>query len=186
MDWNSWSPGQIIRHFTQQAPVDVTALAGALGIKVWEKPLVNISGMVAPDPHNGGTSGYSIYVNSTDSETRRRFTIAHEIAHFLLHRNKDTKEFKDNIQYRSPGMSDELEAQANRLAADILMPRRLIRQLLDQGVTQPNDLAKKLGVSARAMEIRLGLDSRPKNPGGANRLAPSVRQELSESFVGNK
>lgn len=185
-DWSSWSPGEIIKHFTQEAPVDMIALANALGIKVWEKPLLNISGMVAPDPDNGGASGYSIYVNADDSETRKRFTIAHEIAHFLLHRNKDTKEFRDNVKYRSPGVSDQMEAQANRLAADILMPRRLIRKLLDKGITGPDDLAKELRVSPRAMEIRLGLDSRAKNPTGANRLSPRVGQELSESFVSDE
>jgi hypothetical protein len=184
-DWNDWSPSEIIKYFTQEPPVNVTALAEALGLNVQEKPFPDISGMLMPDPENGGPSGYSIVVNSEDSETRKRFTIAHEIAHFLLHRNKDTKAFTDNIKYRSPGVSDEREAQANRLAADILMPRRLIRKLLDEGITQPNDLAKKLCVSPMAMEIRLGVQSKPKSPKGANPSPSGMRKELSESIVGN-
>lgn len=193
-NWSSWSPSEIIKYFTKTSPVNVVGLAEALGIKVWEKNFEgNISGVVKPDPNNGGPSGYSIYVNAGDSYTRKRFTVAHEIAHFLLHRNKDTKEFSDDLKYRSPGVSDQLEAQANRLAADILMPRRLIRELLDKGVTEPTDMAARLQVSPKAMEIRLGLPpSRPfgvavtKSPHGANQLSPSISKELSESVVGNK
>lgn len=184
MTWDDWSPGEIIKEFTQNAPVDVVSLAEALGVKVWEKPLQNISGMLKPDPENGGKTGYSIYVNADDALTRKRFTTAHEIAHFLLHRNNDTKEFRDDIKYRSPGVSNEMEAQANRLAADILMPRKLIRQLLDKGITNPSEMANKLGVSPRAMEIRLGLHT-PKSPEGANRLSPRVSKELPEGIVRN-
>jgi Zn-dependent peptidase ImmA (M78 family) len=107
-----------------------------------------------------GPCGYTIYVNSTDALYRRRFTIAHEIAHYLLHRNTETKEFRDDRMYRSPGITDAKEAEANRLAADILMPRRIIRRLLDQGVTDPNLMAAQLKVSPDAMEVRLGLRSK--------------------------
>lgn len=183
--WDDWSPGEIIKEFTKKAPVDVVGLAEALGLKVWEKPLQNISGMLTPDAENGGKrTGYSIYINSDDALTRQRFTTAHEIAHFLLHRNKDIKEFKDDIKYRTPGVSTEMEAQANRLAADILMPRRLIRELLSNGTTDPSEMAAKLEVSPRAMEIRLGLQSR-KSALGANRSAPRVCEELPESIVRN-
>ncbi len=184
VNFSEWSPGEIIKHFTQSPPVDVVALAEALGLKVEEKPLSGISGMLVPDAQNGGSSGYAIYVNAPDARTRKRFTIAHEIAHFLLHRNKDTKEFRDDIKYRSPGVSDALEGQANRLAADILMPRRLIRKLLDEGITNPRTMAEKLGVSLHAMEIRLGLHT--KSAQGANQLTPSVGKQASEVLVGDQ
>jgi len=158
-NWSEFRPGEIIKHFTQEPPVDVVSLAEALGLRVWEKSLPNISGMVTPDQLNGGRSGYSIYVNAEDPLNRRRFTIAHEIAHYLLHR-KRMPEFKDDRMYRSPGLSDDVEAEANRLAADILMPRRIIRKLLDQGVDDPRIMASRLMVSPDAMEIRLGLRSR--------------------------
>lgn len=163
-NWSNWSPGEIIKHFTQAYPVDVVALARALGLNVWETSLSDIAGMVTPDKSNGGIrTGYSIYVNADDPPTRKRFTVAHEIAHYLLHRNTQTKVFTDNQMYRSPGISDQKEAEANRLAADILMPRRLIRQLLDEGITNPSEMATQLNVSPQAMEIRLGLHSRLAN-----------------------
>ena len=183
--WDDWSPGEIIKEFTKDAPVDVVGLAEALGLRVSKQPLKNISGMLIPDPQNGGRAGYSIHINADDAPTRQRFTTAHEIAHFLLHRNKDIREFRDDIKYRSPGITNDMEAQANRLAADILMPRKLIRQLLDEGIMDPDEMAAKLGVSPRAMEIRLGLNAR-KSPEGANRLSPSKGKQLSESFIGNE
>ena len=163
--FNKRPPGEVIREFTEHPPVDVEGLAKALGLSVYERELPGDSGMLVAD-HVSGPSGYTIYVNSTDAVNRRRFTIAHEIAHYLLHRNRDTRVFKDNRMYRSPGVSDAKEAEANRLAADILMPRRIIRRLLDQGVTDPILMASRLRVSPDAMETRLGLrskfNSRPK------------------------
>lgn len=151
-----WKPGDIIKHFTQEYPVDVAGIAEALGIKVWEDDLPGLSGVIEPDKLRGGSSGYSIVVNASDPYGRKRFTIAHEIAHYLLHRNRDTKQFKDDRMYRS-GISSQLESDANRLAADILMPRRLIRQLLDSGITDPEQMAEALQVSNRAIRLRLGL-----------------------------
>jgi Zn-dependent peptidase ImmA (M78 family) len=159
MTFNKRPPGEVIRQFTEHPPVNVEGLAKALGLSVWEKELPRNSGMLTAD-HLSGPSGYTIYVNSTDALYRRRFTIAHEIAHYLLHRNRETREFMDDRMYRSPGISDAKEAEANRLAADILMPRRIIRRLLDEGITDPQQMASRLMVSPDAMEIRLGLRSK--------------------------
>lgn len=151
------APGDIIKSFTQQPPVNVIGMAEALGLRVWEMDLgPDVSGMIFLDPKNGGTSGYSIGINSADSYFRKRFTVAHEIAHFLLHRNRITNQLKDDKMYRS-GIGNQLEYQANRLAADILMPRRLIRYLLEHGVSNPDEMAQRLQVSKPAMYTRLGL-----------------------------
>ena len=61
---------------------------------------------------------------------------------------------RDDGLYRS-GLSDAVEVEANRLAADILMPRHLVRRALSEGVRAVPDLARNFGVSQRAMEIRL-------------------------------
>jgi Zn-dependent peptidase ImmA (M78 family) len=154
----NWSPQQIIQHFTESYPVDVIGLAKAFGLEVYERNLdPNVSGMIFRDPaYASNPLAYGIAVNEADPYYRKRFTIAHEIAHFLLHRNKIAHGLKDDRLYRS-GMSNQLETQANRLAADILMPRRLIRQLLEQGVTDPAAMASRLQVSMDAMKLRLGL-----------------------------
>ena len=150
------TPGRIILRHQTYPPVDVTAIAQELGINVWEMHALgeNISGKIFRDPLNGGTSGYSIGVKASEGYRRKRFTIAHEIAHYILHRPKIGDELVDDAMYRS-GLSTREEAQANQLAADILMPRQLIRLLQSQGLTDTVSLANKLEVSEAAMKVRL-------------------------------
>ena len=118
------TPGQIIAKYQSQAPVDVVAIAAELGINVWETNSLSesISGKIFKDPLNGGSSGYSILVNAGHSLARKRFTIAHEIAHFILHRKRlESGDLVDDAMYRS-GVSAREETEANMFAADLLMP----------------------------------------------------------------
>ncbi len=58
--------------------------------------------------------------------------------------------------YRS-GLSTIAEVQANRLAAQILMPLFLIEKAIQSGVASIEALANKFAVSKDAMRIRLGV-----------------------------
>lgn len=152
----SETPGQIIERYQRISPVDVKGIANDLGLNVWEMDLPgNVSGKIFRDPLNGGSSGYSIGVNRSEGYKRKRFTLAHELAHFILHRDLIGDELMDDGMYRSDNVSSPLESQANNLAADILMPRRLIRCLQAQGCTSVGALAERLQVSEAAMKIRL-------------------------------
>ena len=104
-------------------------------------------------------SGYSIRVNSPDVLVRKRFTVAHEIAHYLLHRDRITDRLRDDNMYRS-GLGDQREQAANRLAADLLMPAKVIRDLRAQGIGSPEEMSERLGVSLQAMRLRLGIRGR--------------------------
>jgi IrrE N-terminal-like domain len=153
------TPGQIIAKYQAQAPVDVVAIATDLGINVWKMDSLpaSVSGKIFRDPLNGGRTGFSIAVNAAHSLVRQRFTVAHEIAHFILHRKKlESGDLIDDAMYRS-GLSSKEETAANRMAADILMPFALIRSLINAGIRDPQSLAAKLQVSLPAMKIRLGL-----------------------------
>jgi Zn-dependent peptidase ImmA (M78 family) len=147
----------IIGRFQSSAPVNVTALAEALGLRVWEDAALakGISGKLFRDPSSGGPEGYSIVVRASDAYVRRRFTVAHEIAHFILHRDRIGSSLTDDAMYRS-GLSTREEAEANRLAADILMPRTLIAHYIKSyGSADPGVLASIFNVSEAAMRIRL-------------------------------
>jgi hypothetical protein len=150
------SVAAILSRFQQDAPVQVIGLANALGLNVWELQLPpNISGKIWRDPQNGGTKGYSIGVNAAEAFVRKRFTVAHECAHFILHRDKITDELTEDTLYR--GLDGKEEAQANKFAADILMPYHLIQKFMDSGMTDVDELAAKFQVSGAAMRIRLGI-----------------------------
>ncbi len=146
----------IIRKHQVSPPVDLIAIARALDLSIfrargWKDDL---SGMIKKDPNN--PEHYNIYVNANHHQHRRRFTIAHEMAHFVLHRNIIGDGITDDALYRSR-LSNNIEAQANRLAADILMPFHLIDPLIDSGITDIQKLAEHFQVSANAISIRLGV-----------------------------
>lgn len=145
----------IARHQGRGLPVQMVPLANDLGLEVYRVPdwPRDLSGMIRK---TGDTpSGFTIYVNADHPETRRRFTIAHECAHAILHPDLIGDGITDDALYRS-GLSNRVEMQANRLAADILMPRDELARLIHNGVTSVRELAARFGVSDQAMAIRIG------------------------------
>lgn len=152
-------PQSIIDRFCSTVPVNVTGLAEALGVRVYESDNLpaRISGKIVKDPQIGGSEGYAIVVRSSDPYTRRRFTVAHEIAHFVLHRDRIGSLLTDDEMYRS-GLGTLEEIEANRMAADILMPRRVLKDYVDApSPMSASELARRFQVSEQAMRIRLGL-----------------------------
>lgn len=154
------TPAQIatIEEYTSEAPVRVGALAKALGLDVVVAALpLKISGLIQPK-ENG--DGYVIKVNRFEPKARQRFTIAHEIAHYLLHRDRIQSGVVDSVLYRSK-LSSRLEAEANRLAADLIMPLGKVEELSEHFPVDSFDqlvekMADKFQVSKQAMGIRLG------------------------------
>lgn len=147
----------IIKNHQKETPVQVIPIANALGLNVYkiENWGDNLSGKLQKD--ESSDAGFSIYVNANHSETRKRFTIAHEIAHYVLHRHLIEGEYLiDDTLYRS-GLSNSIEAAANKMAAEILMPWRLVDRTITGGTNKILDLAKTFQVSPSAMSIRLGV-----------------------------
>lgn len=110
-----------------------------------------------------------VAVNAAHSEHRQRFTIAHEIGHFMLHKgvyiDKATRinERISGARSRSAMGLDTDEVQANAFAAELLMPNgMLVREFTvrlrtgSRGVSAiVASLAERFDVSTQAMEIRL-------------------------------
>jgi Zn-dependent peptidase ImmA (M78 family) len=114
-----------------------------------------VSGMICRDTSTESPGGYRIYVNANDVYTRQRFTIAHEFAHYLLHRDKIGDGITDDAMYRSDKMTTQDEFAANNKAADLLMPRKLVMRSISEGTQSADALAKTFEVSVPAMEVRL-------------------------------
>jgi len=149
---------KIILAHQREAPVQTVPLAEALGLRVYKVPNwpTKIAGMIRrAEPPEGGEEGYAIYVNANHHLNRRRFTIAHEIGHFILHRERIGDGIVEDALLRADGFSNFLEAQANRKAADILMPWHLIKRYQDDGYDGVEELARKFQVSFDAMSIRI-------------------------------
>ena len=160
---------EIAREFLQEnnvevPPVPIRRVAKKLGAKIVSSPLDGeLSGMIYV---KDGTP--IIGINSLHHENRRRFTIAHECGHLLLHRNMISREVHVDRKFRmlrSPisaeGVS-EAEIEANLFAAETLMPKHfLIEALKDESADIDEErtvqsLARSFRVSPAAMSFRLG------------------------------
>lgn len=152
---------EMLEGFQLDAPVKLAAMARELGLVVKAATLSpGISGEIRPDPERPGH--FIIRVSRHDSPERQRFTVAHEIGHYLLHRDQIGDGISDDALYRS-SLSDRREAEANRIAADVLMPEGLLREWLRRaeilGVEDKVAYLKEhFEVSEAAMKIRLGLN----------------------------
>ncbi len=147
---------EVMKTFQQQLPVDVIGMAKAMGLKLsktaeWENGL---SGMIRREEDGN----YRIIVNANHSLHRQRFTIAHELAHFILHKPLIGDELTDDALYRS-GLSNGIEMEANDLAADILMPRAQVLRFTRNREMTSSVMAKEFNVSQSAMATRLGVPS---------------------------
>ena len=147
----------IIKKYQTVLPINLLAIAGELGLKIYEVSNwdINLSGKIIRDTSSGSPSGYIIYINAKHPFVRKRFTIAHEIAHFIYHKEFIGDGIVDDGLYRSD-LSNEQEAMANKVAAEILMPASVLREEAIRSKGSIDELAKKFEVSQAAMAIRLG------------------------------
>ncbi|MBN9483105.1 MAG: hypothetical protein BGO70_01210 [Bacteroidetes bacterium 43-93] len=155
-------------------PVRIEDIAKSMGLQVISYPFTeDISGTLIVQ-NNIGIIGF----NQFESKVRRRFTIAHELGHFMLHRDysdifldkqynahvKNDENVKQYFRVNNPNetiTSQALEQQANAFAAAILMPEELLRNQVaiidfDFGSEEAiKYLARIFDVSTQAMSYRL-------------------------------
>lgn len=151
---------KILEKYRKETPVRLGAIARELGIEVFKSPLKpNVSGLI--EPSSTAPSGFRIKINRHESPERQRFTLAHEIGHFILHRYDIGGGIVDNVMYRS-NLSSRKEMEANRFAANLIIPMERLREEVGEIGRQISDdaivaLARKFRVSQQAMSIRLGV-----------------------------
>ena len=152
----------------KKAPVSLNLITKKLGIRLTEEPFdEELSGILVKE-----SGAVVIGVNSTHHENRKRFTIAHEIGHYMLDhpgemfidktlRQKAVVVRRDG---RSSEGTDKHEIEANRFAAELLMPsevveeevrKRLSKSKLPSADDLVRDMTALFQVSSKAMEIRL-------------------------------
>ena len=129
-------------------PVSMRDVVSALNLELVQKTREPFSCEAALEPM-GDTR--AVVLHGAADERRRRFTIAHEIGHFVLHPARVRPERGGVV---TEAMRSE-EREADTFAAELLMPEPLVRQaVLEQGANA-SLLADRFQVSTKAMEIRL-------------------------------
>ncbi|WP_227287008.1 ImmA/IrrE family metallo-endopeptidase [Boseongicola sp. H5] len=155
----------ILTRARRSVPVDVHQLTAALGVRLKTAFLApNISGMLERVGEK-----FLITLNTGDSYTRQRFTLAHELGHYMLHRHLVGDGLDDDRAYRSTNVGKyhntmigpKEETEANKFAASLLMPSESVNREWAKPGSTPAQMASLFGVSEHAMSIRLGVPYEP-------------------------
>jgi Zn-dependent peptidase ImmA (M78 family) len=143
-----------LEYMRESPPTDLMGLARDLGIQIVYDTYADYAGKIEM-VQSGHNPQFVISINAADSPNRQRFTLAHEIAHFIKHRKQlEAGGIVDNAMYRSL-LPEPLEWEANRYAAQLLMPLSAMTKLWREGVQDPAEMGVRLGVSEQAASIRL-------------------------------
>ena len=146
-----------------EPPVPVDLIARNLGATIRYSPFKGeLAGMLIRDEDRGTVT---IGVNSLHHLNRQRFTIAHECGHLRLHKGKPAfidRSFRiDRRDELSSHATDFEEIEANRFAAELLMPYDIIRKDLMayrpdiEDETELRELADRYSVSFQALMFRI-------------------------------
>jgi predicted transcriptional regulator len=139
------SADDILRLFNViRPPVPVARIIQNLGVHLSPVPNPGWSGAV-----QSSDTRAEIWFSSTESGTRQRFTMAHELGHLMLH--DVGQAFRDLTFNGSPQ-----ELQANEFAASLLMPIWMLDPVAMSIGADVATLASMFHVSPAAMSVRLG------------------------------
>ncbi|MGA1232532.1 MAG: ImmA/IrrE family metallo-endopeptidase [Lutimaribacter sp.] len=150
----------MVRQFTQTPGQPLVKLIRTLGLSYDEVEMP--AGQSGEIRYENGH--YKILINATESHARRRFTAAHELAHYLYHRdmlddvgslNRHSDWLFGTRENDARPFSPQHETEANRIAAQILMPAEQVRAEFEKANGDIELLADRFDVSEAAMKIRL-------------------------------
>lgn len=132
------------------------------GVKEIKSPMAatwsGCEGALVRNPRDD--SEWAIFYNGTAEWERRRFTIAHELGHFVLHRNRSNSfQCESGSVYSDSEDLVTMEREANRFASDLLMPGDLFGQAINSAKARIDlhflsNLAEQFDVSFEALCIR--------------------------------
>lgn len=154
----------LMRYEISKAPVPVEEIIEKEGLKIVEYNLgEDISGVLIINDSLG-----TIGINPKDNYFRQRFSMAHELGHYLLHKQSNEL-FVDKdfiVKYRHTNRNYSVsekrqEQEANAFAAALLMPADYIEAEMENDelselaeIELISQLANKFKVSEAAMSYR--------------------------------
>ena len=129
-DWPALVSGEFLKRFGVDCGKQLNEIAGELGLEVHYRDAESYEGALLRVP--GSRMGYIVLNSRIKEESRRRFTLAHEIGHHVLPGQQELSMpcIAGRIENWQRAL-DPAERAANRFAAEILMPRVAIRQWVE-------------------------------------------------------
>lgn len=130
------------------------------GVREIKAPMVldvdSCEGMLVRNPTDAAEWG--IFYNGKANPERRRFTIAHELGHFILHRGQQQSFNCDKESvYSGIDTIRVIEREADDFASNLLMPGDLLREWISSrriDFRVLGDIAQRFQVSFEALCIR--------------------------------
>ena len=130
------------------------------GVRIIREPMAVISagfeGALLRNPED--PTDWGVFYNAAARPERQRFTIAHELGHFVLHRD-GTSSFQCDKESVHTGVDTlaRIEREADDFAGNLLIPGDVLRaQIASRPIDfhRLSDLAHRFAVSLEAMCIR--------------------------------
>lgn len=146
----------LLEHLNISDKPDLSLVATRLGLRIREVDSIGFDGALICDRDAG--QGI-IAVKATMIEpTRKRFTVAHEIGHFVIptHRDSDNVCISKDVESWQKGLTPA-EVEANEFASELLLPHRLIRERFasaEPSVDRISEVAREFEVSLTATTRR--------------------------------
>ncbi len=170
MDIQKLAKDLLLKYELYEFPVKIVELANKLGFVVLQQNIQD-SGFILVDendpfliPGKPDKVSKVIVVNNTDSPLRKRFTVAHEIGHYLLYcadknNNRGLFAHRENNAHYDPN-----EKIVNDIASEILMPYEILDSYLNHLIPKLDivsdellilKIAQDFNVSESAAAVRL-------------------------------
>lgn len=130
------------RYWDKALPVNPSAILYAMGVKIVYDPDLSASGCL--DLQDDGRP--VVHINPRDSFTRQRFTLFHELGHYIL-----------GHDHGAPDSSQDCtscEVMADQFATEMILPSDAVF-LYANGDYSLARMAQLFNVSEQAMRIRL-------------------------------
>jgi len=147
-----------------KAPVDIVKLAESYGISIFQQEIEYDGAIISRNEDfeiSGEHCNKAIIININQSPARKRFTIAHELAHWI----QTPEQQKNNLYaHRDDNLTRfNYEPEINAMASEILMPHGLVKDVLQntdykqRGIYPRliNYVANMFNVSYSAAQVRL-------------------------------
>ena len=140
-------------------PINVDSAARYVGIEqITEVETETFDGLLSATP----SGSYIATLRKGQSESRKRFTLAHELGHVILHRSiapRQSIAVQGQLQCRAKTREEKDEERlCDVLASQLLMPQAQLMQVINEiGVSAQTlpDIARRFSVSLEAMSTRL-------------------------------
>lgn len=142
----------LIQNDMYKIPVDLIKIANNNNIEVYQSEVEEkISGAIK---YYKKEDKFIILLNEKDSEFRKRFTLAHELGHYFLHKDiLKSDEIHVDTLYRMPS---EKEREVDYFAGALLINKNLLEKMYLK-TTSISALSQIFEVSESAMTVRLDI-----------------------------